>query len=117
MLWRAGKVLLLRRSANDKWLPHAWTLPGGYVEAGESAKAAAIRECFEEASISPKSIHLVQKVPTPHCLLHFFSAEAGDGEIKLSPEDDDYAWALPDCLDNYVLAPLIKQAINTGGSL
>jgi 8-oxo-dGTP pyrophosphatase MutT (NUDIX family) len=49
VLFRApgGKVLLVRRTkAGD----HAdeWSLPGGKIKAGETSKAAALRECVEE---------------------------------------------------------------------
>ena len=43
MVWRAGEVLLMRRSDNGHW-----GLPGGFVEVGESVAAAACREVAEE---------------------------------------------------------------------
>jgi ADP-ribose pyrophosphatase YjhB (NUDIX family) len=43
MVWRAGEVLLMRRSDNGHW-----GLPGGFVEVGESVAEAARREVAEE---------------------------------------------------------------------
>lgn len=43
---RRGELLLMRRSDNGHW-----GLPGGYVEAGESVTAAAVREVFEETGV------------------------------------------------------------------
>ena len=43
MVWREGKILLMRRSDNGHW-----GLPGGYVEIGESVSEAASREVAEE---------------------------------------------------------------------
>jgi 8-oxo-dGTP pyrophosphatase MutT (NUDIX family) len=51
-----GAVLLVRHRAG----PHAWVLPGGGVEAGESAIHAAAREIHEEAGvqIDASTMHL-----------------------------------------------------------
>jgi len=57
MAWRAGELLLMRRSDNG-----CWGLPGGFVEVGESVVAAVAREdrarrvhvvnlCFEAEAI------------------------------------------------------------------
>ncbi|MFB7649328.1 NUDIX domain-containing protein [Streptomyces sp. NPDC056084] len=47
---RDGKVLVVER----RWPPHegALALPGGYVDAGETAIAAAVRELKEETGIA-----------------------------------------------------------------
>jgi 8-oxo-dGTP diphosphatase len=41
-------VLLCHRSANRRWYPNVWDLPGGHVEHGESPAAALVRELKEE---------------------------------------------------------------------
>lgn len=43
MVWRAGELLLMRRSDNGHW-----GLPGGFVELGESVASAVEREVAEE---------------------------------------------------------------------
>lgn len=40
-------IILIRR----KYPPLGWALPGGFVEVGESAEAAAVREAREETSL------------------------------------------------------------------
>jgi len=45
----AGRVLLVRRGREPN--RGLWALPGGRIEAGESAEAAAIREVHEETGI------------------------------------------------------------------
>ena len=44
----AGRVMLVRPTYKDYW-----DIPGGYVEPGESPRAACIREVREELGIEP----------------------------------------------------------------
>jgi 8-oxo-dGTP diphosphatase len=48
LLVENGQVLLVRRGSSETRMGGLWTLPGGFVEPGESAKSAAEREVFEE---------------------------------------------------------------------
>ena len=53
----AGRLLLMRRH-NTGFMDGWFSLPGGHRDAGETVKAAAIRECREEACI-----HVEKAVP------------------------------------------------------
>jgi 8-oxo-dGTP diphosphatase len=44
-------VLLIRRAVDHDTEPGAWALPGGHVDAGETARVAAARELFEESGL------------------------------------------------------------------
>lgn len=52
-----GGVVLVQR----KFEPRAgcWGLPAGYMEMGESAEEAAIRECYEETNLAIETDHLL----------------------------------------------------------
>jgi len=52
-----GRVLLLRRF-NTGWMDGLYTVPGGHIEANESAAAGAARELLEETglSVDPQSL-------------------------------------------------------------
>jgi ADP-ribose pyrophosphatase YjhB (NUDIX family) len=43
-----GKIVLVRR----KYPPQGWAIPGGFIDAGERAEEAAIREAREETGLS-----------------------------------------------------------------
>ncbi len=43
-----GKIVLIRR----KYPPPGWAIPGGFVDAGERAENAAVREAREETGLS-----------------------------------------------------------------
>jgi ADP-ribose pyrophosphatase YjhB (NUDIX family) len=52
-----GKILLVRRSNNPQ--QGLWTLPAGFVDAGEDPKLAAERECLEETGLVVKVTDLI----------------------------------------------------------
>jgi 8-oxo-dGTP pyrophosphatase MutT (NUDIX family) len=48
-----SRILLQLRDGNTRIDPNRWCLPGGTVERGEDAVAAALRELFEETGLTP----------------------------------------------------------------
>jgi ADP-ribose pyrophosphatase YjhB (NUDIX family) len=55
-VFRNDRVLLVERAKGA--LAGQWSLPGGHIEAGETAAAAAIREVLEEAGVSARTVGL-----------------------------------------------------------
>lgn len=93
---RAGRVLLVRRSAWDT-LPGTWELPGGKVDPGESPAVGLGRELREETGLR------VTGEPSPHCqhalrspsgrrVLERVYTVAVTGRLALSDEHDDALW-------------------------
>jgi ADP-ribose pyrophosphatase YjhB (NUDIX family) len=98
-----AKVLLTRRTDNDRWC-----LPGGRTEAGESVAETCIREVLEETGLHVRLIRLLGVYSSPHRLVEYndgnryqivalnFEAEAVRGTLTLSDETSAYgyfAWA------------------------
>ncbi len=55
-----GKILLTRR-VNDPQRG-LWTVPGGFVDAGEDPRAAAVRECEEETGLKVEVTELLDVI-------------------------------------------------------
>ncbi|MEV4847297.1 NUDIX domain-containing protein [Micromonospora matsumotoense] len=107
-----GAVLLVHRSPTRRAYPDCWDLPGGHVEAGESAPQALAREMHEELGV-----HIVAESVTR---LGDLRAGSGEDAVHLgvwhvgdwigSPtncapdEHDDIAWVGIDELDGLPLA-------------
>ena len=62
-IWE-DKVLLCRRAIEPRY--GMWTLPGGFMENGESTGDAAIRETLEEACARVELIDLYAMYSLPH---------------------------------------------------
>jgi ADP-ribose pyrophosphatase YjhB (NUDIX family) len=87
------KILLVRRADNNRW-----SLPGGYMEPGESVTEACAREVLEETGLNVRVGQLIAVYSSPHILavypdgnrwqvviLHF-AAEPIGGTLSTSDE-------------------------------
>lgn len=68
---RDGSVLLVERGKGPR--RGVWSLPGGHIEPGETARAAAARELDEETGIKAEIIGLID--------VHDVILKKDDGEI------------------------------------
>jgi ADP-ribose pyrophosphatase YjhB (NUDIX family) len=89
LIERHDQVLLVRR-ANDPQRG-LWTLPAGFVDAGENPARAAERECLEETSLQVRVTGLLnvlygQEHPRGAHILIVYRAEIQSGELQ--PGDD-----------------------------
>jgi NAD+ diphosphatase len=93
VLIRKGHEVLLARSPN--FPPGVYSLVAGFVEPGESAESAVIREIKEEVGIEVKNIRYFgsQAWPFPNSLMIGFTAEYNSGDIRPDGfEIEDAQW-------------------------
>ncbi len=102
-------MLLVRRAKafGKGW----WSLPGGKVEAGETAQQAAIREAFEETGLAFLPLALIGEfeIVTPHFtyVIQCFTGTCEAGEARASGDVDACIWIEP------LAAPTLQLAPNT----
>lgn len=94
-IFRAGKVLLLKRTAP----PQTFAPPGGRLETGEDPLAGVLREVFEEAGLVPEIIGIahtwfgrITNGAEPLLCINYL-ARSDEGEPRLSAEHSEYCWA------------------------
>ncbi|GAB1469129.1 NUDIX domain-containing protein [Chloroflexota bacterium] len=96
------KVLLTQRTDNGRWC-----LPGGGMEAGESAAEACEREVWEETGLKVRAKKLLGVYSNPDQLVIYpdgnkaffvvlnFEVEILGGELGLSDETTAFGWFSP----------------------
>lgn len=97
------RVLLTRRADNGRWC-----LPGGAMEAGESAAEACERELREETGLRGRVTRLIGIYTSPHLVVErmdgnriqmvgfSFEVAVTGGELELSDETTAFGWFTPD---------------------
>lgn len=120
-----GRVLLVRRSEHERFLPRVWGVPCGKLEPGESPEDGVLRELKEETGLLGQ---VVRKVGESSFLSEYQGREIKNWQdnylvrplsrhIVLPEPDQRYAWLTPAELtsvdiDAYNL-DVVRQALDT----
>jgi len=84
LLRRTDLLLIQRNRAPSEGL---WTLPGGRLEAGETAEQCAIREIKEELALAVFALRPVTVLRHRQFQLQVFATQAFEGEITPDPAE------------------------------
>jgi 8-oxo-dGTP diphosphatase len=89
LIKKGEQVLLVQRRYDPQ--KGRWTMPSGFVDAGEDPAEAVKRECLEETGLIINDIRLLdvvysQEYPHGASILIVYAAQAQAGEIR--PADD-----------------------------
>jgi 8-oxo-dGTP diphosphatase len=101
LIIHAGQVLLVRR-ANDP-LRGLWTLPAGFIDAGEDPEFALVRECSEETGLDVHIDRLLDVIsgkehPRGANILIAYQASILSGDLHADDDVDNAAFFPPDAL-------------------
>ena len=113
-------VLLIRRGT--KPLAGDWSIPGGRIEFGERAEAAALRELVEETGVTARLVGLVDVVDAiftsrttgaiaRHYLLFDYAAVWVAGEPVAGDDADHAEWISPPRLAQLALWDETRRVI------
>ena len=121
--FRGEDVLLIRRGKPPRF--GEWSIPGGRIEFGETAERAALRELYEETSVTAKLYGLVDvidgffgKTNTAHLEKHYllcdYVAQWQAGVPVAGDDAADARFVSPDALQTLRLWEKTRAVIETG---
>jgi 8-oxo-dGTP pyrophosphatase MutT (NUDIX family) len=89
---RDGKLLFGLRAPSKQWLPNAWDLIGGHVEAGETPEETLKREVAEELAVrvtaaEPLMQETYLREDGERVLQHVFRVTAWEGDLKIANDE------------------------------
>jgi 8-oxo-dGTP pyrophosphatase MutT (NUDIX family) len=90
---KGKKILILKDSKRGRW-----TLPGGQIDKGETAKQGAAREVKEESGVKikiQKKSCKTKKYNKGRKKAVVFSAKAKKAKVQLSHEHESFKWISP----------------------
>ncbi|MFD9910743.1 NUDIX hydrolase [Streptomyces sp. NPDC059063] len=119
-----GRVLLVRRSETERFLPRVWGVPCGKLEPGESPRDGVLRELKEETGLLGR---VVRKVGESSFVSHYQGHEVKNWQdnflvrpvtfdVTLPLPDQAHRWLAPDELrtveiDDYNM-DIVRQALS-----
>ncbi|RII17626.1 hypothetical protein DSC45_12060 [Streptomyces sp. YIM 130001] len=123
-----GRVLLVRRSETERFLPGVWGVPCGKLDLGERSEHAVLRELREETALLGR---VVRKVGESSFVSEYqgreiknyqdnFLVEPLTFDVRLPHRDQAFDWREPSALDGVRIddynLDVVRQALNSVGS-
>ncbi|MFT4312968.1 MAG: NUDIX domain-containing protein [Candidatus Woesearchaeota archaeon] len=93
-----NSVLIVQRSAHEKFGANRWTTPGGHVEKHESLEDAIVREIKEEVGLDVQVLRIIHtsffqaEDADTQVLSVEFLCESDSKDVSLNEELQDYRW-------------------------
>lgn len=103
VVWHEGRLLLTQRPPGGA-LALMWEMPGGKIEAGETAEHAVVREVYEELGVraTPLEVLGAHHHRYPHGLaveIVFVRCELDSHAFTPSPAAHAIRWEAPESID------------------
>lgn len=111
-LFAGDEVLLIQRARAP--FSGLWTLPGGRLDAEETAVQCAAREIGEELGLRVRLLRPVMQLSVGDArayLLQVFATETFEGEIAPSDEIAAWRWVRPEAARSLATTPRLEEVL------
>ena len=107
----AGRLLLVRRGRPPG--QGLWSVPGGRIEPGETAEAAAAREVREETGleVAVGAVLITAVIADGTYRVRDFDARVVGGELLAGDDASEVRWVSDDELDDLELSPGLREEL------
>jgi len=115
-----AKYLVTKRSADNDYMPNKWDIPGGTIDAGETAIMALKREIHEETRLDIDKIDIkyvyTNLDPLPdkqyfqivfECIMYICQPDA----VVLDSEHSEYKWLTINEMNELDLMPFVRETL------
>ncbi len=119
-----GKILLIKRSKQEKNFPGMWGLVSGKMEWGETVEQALKREAMEEVGVEVEIVRFTGRYydkPGRHpsktmiCLPHICKIKSGEPVANQPEEVEEVRWFDPEEIKNLPMGYDHKQMLEDEG--
>ena len=116
-IFKRDKVLIIKRKEND--YATGWEMVKGGIKVGETEEQACLREIKEETGLT--DVEIIKKLDYWHDVIpglnlkvksRPFVLKYKSGEIKLSPEHEDYKWVTIEEAKKIIWVPGAKEELD-----
>lgn len=115
IIMNKGKVLILKKSLEDRNYPGKWSFCSGFVKEFESAEATVLREIKEETNLKAKIIkkgeivEAVDRKSKKTWIVIPFLCKADSRKVKLCHENIEFKWIKPEEFKNFEGVPGLEK--------
>ena len=121
-IFHERKVLVLKRSPKEKFLPGYWEMPGGKVEFGEDINEAVVREVKEETNLDVRVIEpysafsYVSDDGNRHTVdIQYLVEPVGNiDNLEITDAHEEARWIQREEINSLAISDSMKEVINRG---
>ncbi|HLD87229.1 MAG TPA: NUDIX hydrolase [Candidatus Nanoarchaeia archaeon] len=116
-----GKILLLKKSTNDKVYPGKWSFCSGYVKEFEAGEDTVLREIKEETGLDAtlekrgKIIEIIDERLQKHWIVACYLCKVASSQITLCHENTEFRWVLPKDIHAFDMVPGLEKDLKALG--